>query len=302
VRRLELADQMDVLIGQCGARPVQYKFSHAPILVLFGRDRGAPRRDVRFRTRSSARVAAAWPSREAYRALMPYAQVDDVSLYYEVHGAPDAPPLVLICGLALDISEIGLIVEGLAARYRVLTFDNRGAGRSDKPDAPYTVELMAADTAGVMRSVGLPRAAVVGLSMGGRIALALTLAEPDMVSRLILVSTGPRVLRTWRRRLLHLAAPVLVARGRYPQPRYAFARQAAASGAYDATARLGEIRVPALVLHGRGDKTAPLVLAEQMCAALPDATMRTFPGGHLFMLMGQREQFIAAVLDQTPAV
>ncbi len=229
---------------------------------------------------------------------MPFAQLADVSLYYEVQGPIDAPPLVLICGLALDVSEIAPIIAGLAAGYRVLAFDNRGAGRSDKPDVAYTIEMMAADTAGVMRAVGITSATVLGISMGGRIALALALAEPEMVTGLILVSTGARAVRSWRRRLLGLAARLPIGRGRYPQPAYAFRRQRAASGSFDATARLGDIHVPTLILHGRRDRLAPLWLAEQMCAAIPGATMRTFSGGHIFMLMGQRQPFLAAVLDQ----
>jgi 3-oxoadipate enol-lactonase len=234
-------------------------------------------------------------------AFMPFAQLADVSLYYEVHGPADAPPLVFICGLALDVSEIGPVIEGLVAGYRVLAFDNRGAGRSDKPDVPYTIEMMAADTAGVMRAAGINSAVVLGVSMGGRIALALALAEPAMVSGLILVSTGPRAVRSWRRRLTGLMARLPLPRGKFPQPVYAFERQRAASDGFDATARLGDIHVPTSILHGRRDKLAPLWLAEQMCAAILGATLRTFPGGHLFLLMTQRRSFITAVLDRTAA-
>ncbi|HKE65669.1 MAG TPA: alpha/beta hydrolase [Micromonosporaceae bacterium] len=227
---------------------------------------------------------------------MPVAHLNDVRLYYELHGAANAEPLVLICGLGLDISEITSIVDALATGYRVLAFDNRGAGRSDKPNVPYTIDMMAADTAGVMRSAGVPRATVLGMSLGGRIALALALAEPTMVSQLILVSTGPRVRHSWRRRLIGLAARLPIGRSAHPQPRYAFRRQHAASDTYDATDRLGEITVPALILHGRNDKTAPLAIAEDMSTRLPNATLRTFPGGHIFMFLGQRQPFIDAVL------
>jgi 3-oxoadipate enol-lactonase len=236
--------------------------------------------------------------RQVDDAMMPFAQVADVSLYYEVHGPADAPPLVFICGLALDVSEIAPIIEGLVAGYRVLAFDNRGAGRSDKPDVPYTIEMMAADTAGVMRAAGITSAVVLGVSMGGRIALALALAEPSMVSGLVLVSTGPRGVRSWRRQLLGLTARLPLPRGQHPQPVYAFQRQRAASESFDATARLGDIHIPTLILHGRRDRLAPLWLAEQMCTAIPGAAMRTFPGGHLFLLVTQRRPFIAAVLDR----
>lgn len=228
---------------------------------------------------------------------MPTATVGDLTMYYEWHGRQTAEPLVLICGLALDISELGPLLDGLAGRYRVLAFDNRGAGRTDKPDAPYSVQQMAADTAGLMRAVGLPHAAVLGLSMGGRIALALALAEPGLVDRLILVSTGARVVRSWQRRLmLLLAAHRPTPRGGYPQPGYAFRRQQAASGGYDGTARLGEIRVPALILHGTADRTAPLAIAEELHAGLAGSVLRTVPGGHAFMFApAGRRRFLDAV-------
>ncbi|MBO0870768.1 MAG: alpha/beta fold hydrolase [Micromonosporaceae bacterium] len=226
--------------------------------------------------------------------------VDGLGMYYEWHGEPDAEPLVLILGLSLDVSEVGSLIEGLAVRYRVLAFDNRGAGRTDKPDAPYTIEQMAADTAGLMRAVGLPRAQVLGISLGGRIALALALAEPAMVERLILVSTGARVVRSLRRRLmLALAARRPRPPRGYPQPRYAFRRQLDASTAYDATARLAEIRAPALILHGIRDRSMPLALAEELHAGLAGSVLRTFPGGHAFMFAGGRRQFLEAVTGES---
>ena len=72
---------------------------------------------------------------------MPTVSVDGLKMYYELAGS--GPPLVLIAGLGLDVSECGQLVDALSGRYRVLAFDNRGAGRTDKPDEPYTVRQMA---------------------------------------------------------------------------------------------------------------------------------------------------------------
>jgi pimeloyl-ACP methyl ester carboxylesterase len=232
-----------------------------------------------------------------YGEAVPTVDVNGLQMYYEWHGANDAPPLVLICGLGLDISEIPAVIEGLARRYHLLAFDNRGAGRTDKPDEPYSVEQMAADTAGLMRSVGLPHAAVLGISLGGRIALALALAERGMVDRLILASTGARVIHSRRRtvRMAILGTLGAIVRGAHPQPRYAFRRQLTASSAYDARARLGEIRIPTLILHGTRDRSMPLALADELQEGIPGSVLRTFPGGHIFLLTGGREQFLAAV-------
>ena len=77
---------------------------------------------------------------------MPYIKVNDIQMYYEIHG--DGDPLVLIVGLGTDISEWDGIIRWLAQKYKVLAFDNRGAGRTDKPDTQYSIEMMANDTAG----------------------------------------------------------------------------------------------------------------------------------------------------------
>ena len=101
---------------------------------------------------------------------MATAEVNGINIYYEVAG--QGPSLVVINGLGSDVSEVASVTGPLAKQCTVLVFDNRGAGRSDKPDEPYTLEGMVEDTAGVMRAAGMTRASVLGISMGGRIALA----------------------------------------------------------------------------------------------------------------------------------
>lgn len=121
---------------------------------------------------------------------MPLIAVNDVELYYESHGS--GVPLMLLGGLGLDVSEMGMLIGPLADRFRVIAVDNRGAGRSAKPPGPYSIEQMAADVAGLMDRLDLPRAHLLGISMGGRIAMALALAWPGRVNRLVLVATSPR--------------------------------------------------------------------------------------------------------------
>src|SRR6266700_2919026 len=100
---------------------------------------------------------------------MPYLKIDDIQMYYEIHG--DGEPLLLIVGLGTDISEWDGIIRWLAQKYQVLAFDNRGAGRTDKPDVPYSIEMMADDTAELMKALAIERASLLGISMGGKIAL-----------------------------------------------------------------------------------------------------------------------------------
>jgi pimeloyl-ACP methyl ester carboxylesterase len=215
-------------------------------------------------------------------------------MYHEVHG--DGPPLVLILGLAGDISEHTALIDGLAAHFRVLALDNRGAGRTDKPDEPYSVEQMAEDTADLMRATGFQRSHVLGISLGGRIAMELTLQHPDMVTRLVLASTAARVVNSARRWLMMgVLSRVLPARGEYPQPRYAFERQRVASAAWDGVARLPEIGVPTVILHGQRDRTAPFERAQELHAGIPGSTLVVFNGGHLFLMMSERQRFLAEV-------
>jgi 3-oxoadipate enol-lactonase len=226
---------------------------------------------------------------------VPVTHVGDIDMYYEVHGSGD--PLVLIGGLANDVSEWTWMVDWCARNHRVLAFDNRGAGRTDKPDAPYTIPMMANDTDDLMEIAGVSHAIVIGVSMGGRIALDLALEHPDRVARLILVSTGASArpdLSMSRMEMLGLLSSLLF-RGRYPQPRYAFARQREASRAYDCADRLGEIRVPTTILHGRRDRIAPLREAETMRRGITGSHLVTFGGGHLFFLWRERRWFLDSV-------
>ena len=222
---------------------------------------------------------------------MPVVRVRDIDMYYEVHGAGE--PLVLIGGLGNDVSEWEWMVEWCSRTHRVLALDNRGAGRSGKPDAPYSIEMMAADTDALMDEVGFTHAIVVGVSMGGRIGLALALDHPERVAALILVSTSASIRADpglTRADILSLFAGLY--RGSYPQPRYARSRQRQASRDHDSTDRLQEIRVPTTIMHGRKDKIVPLREAELLRRGISNSQLITFRGGHLFFMLRERRWFL----------
>jgi pimeloyl-ACP methyl ester carboxylesterase len=224
------------------------------------------------------------------------AGVSGIHIHCEVRGR--GRPLLLILGLGADVSEYTALIDQLAARSQVIAFDNRGAGRTDKPDAPYSIEMMAADALGVLDTLGVPRACVLGISLGGRIAMELALRHPERVERLILVSTSARVVPSWRRRHLYpILSGMPLFRSRNPQPRYAFVRQMEASTGYDAGPRLRELGMPTLVMHGRSDRAAPLAMAEEMRREIPGSRLLTFRGGHLFFLVRERQRFVDAVTD-----
>jgi 3-oxoadipate enol-lactonase len=201
----------------------------------------------------------------------------------------------LIMGLGTDIYEWRTIITPLAEKYRVLAFDNRGAGRTDKPDKPYSIKMMASDTAKIMQKLKIKKANVLGISMGGRIALELALEHASMVKNLILVSAAVHHSKHLRFSAFGVFRRLSVFRSKYPQPNYAFARQRRTIADYDCTDRLSEIKVPTLIMHGKKDKTSPFKLAEEMYASIKNSELVSFKGSHLFMLFGQRRRFLDAV-------
>ena len=119
---------------------------------------------------------------------MPKIKTNNIELYYEIHGA--GQPLVLISGLGYPLWQWHKMVPFLAEHFQVITFDNRGVGQSDKPSGPYTAQMLAADTAGLLDALGIEKAIIAGHSMGGFIAQAMALDFPQKVAKLILCSTN----------------------------------------------------------------------------------------------------------------
>ena len=120
-----------------------------------------------------------------------YADVNGINLYYESHGS-GGRPLVLLHG-GLGSSEMfGPVVPALAASRRLITPDLQGHGRTADIDRPIDLWLMAGDIAALIEHLGLERPDVMGYSLGGGVALQLAVQRPDLVNRLILVSTNIR--------------------------------------------------------------------------------------------------------------
>jgi pimeloyl-ACP methyl ester carboxylesterase len=118
---------------------------------------------------------------------MPTTKSNGIEVYFEEHG--EGEPLLLIMGLAGDSVAWLFQRDAFAAKYRTIVFDNRGVGRTSKPDGPYTIAAMADDAVGVLDALDIPRAHVVGVSMGGMIAQELALRHPQRIRGLVLGCT-----------------------------------------------------------------------------------------------------------------
>jgi len=253
---------------------------------------------------------------------MPKVQANGIEMAYEISG--QGHPLLLIAGVGYGAWFWHSIAPALAEHYRVITFDNRGAGDSDKPDGPYTVPMMAADTAGLLDTLQIKGAYVLGHSLGGFIAQELAITRPDLVSKLILASTNhggmnvipitPEALKVLtdrsgelielvKRGLAVAAAPGIMGRYPYlmeklihyrltnPVPPVQYTAQVMA-GATMATlteaqvaGRMAAIKAPTLLLSGEFDMVVPPGNVELMADKLPNAKIKILPNtGHIFPL------------------
>jgi 3-oxoadipate enol-lactonase len=254
---------------------------------------------------------------------VPRAAVRDLTLHYERGGRASGPPVLLISGTGGDLrQEPNMLASPLAATFDLLAYDQRGLGRSDKPDMAYTMADYGQDAAALLDAVGWDRCAVVGISFGGMVAQELALFSPQRVTRLVLCCTssgGPGGASYPLHELEGLPEDERLARGlrlmdsRWDAPWQAAnpgivelmrARGAARAGdaeatagarrqlearaAHDTYARLPQLTMPTLVCAGRFDAIAPLANAEALAARIPRATLQVCDGGHAFFLQDRR--------------
>jgi len=260
---------------------------------------------------------------------MPIVNINDCNIYYEVHGQGD--PLVLIMGLRRNVEWWYRQIPELAKYFQVIVFDNRGAGRSDKPAMEYSIRLFADDSAGLMDALELPAAHILGYSMGGYIAQELALNYPEKVKNLILASTGcggERAVLMSPDRLEKFQAnagmqpeeilrrnmdiyfsdkfveqnPGLVEEFidislRHCQPADAFERQYDACLRHDTVERLHRIAVPTLIMTGEDDPLVPPENSYVLQDLIPHADLFVFPGGRHCALIEKADQFNEKVID-----
>jgi pimeloyl-ACP methyl ester carboxylesterase len=247
---------------------------------------------------------------------VPTARNRTVSLHYDSTGT--GVPVLLVMGLGMNATGWWRTVPVLlAAGLRVLAFDNRGVGRSDRPAGPYTTAVMADDAVAVLDATAVQRAHIYGISLGGMIAQEIALRHPDRIARLVLGATtpggegathaDPETLEFFQRRGQMPAEEAVWAsvpynystrtraqhgdrivqdigqRLRYPIEPEPYAAQLAAALGHDAYDRLARIRAPTLVVHGREDVMVPPANGRLLADLIPDARLLELGGAaHLY--------------------
>lgn len=239
-------------------------------------------------------------------------------------------PVVLIHGLAGDYSAWLAQIDVLRNHYRVIAFDNRGAGKSTQVDEPVTTVDLANDTLQLLDHLKIQRAHVVGRSMGGAIAQQMALKAPDRVISLTLCASfakldllGRRVLlnmrealewrMNWADHARHSVQNFVSADffNNYPE-RIAvierliggetrlpacYIRQNEACQAHDTVAELARISQPTLVMAGERDPICSLTATRMLATGLPNAKTEIFQNASHFFLMEQPEKFMQLLTD-----
>jgi len=252
---------------------------------------------------------------------MPTTRVNGINLYYEVHG--EGEPLLWIGGLGANVREIPYLIDSYSRHFRVVVFDGRGCGRSDKPAEDYTIAGFADDAAALLDAIGVGPALVYGSSMGGMIAQEMALLHPAKVRALVLGCTTGGAVRGARpsadtvqkmvrnqsltgdealeagwelgynRSYIEANRASLLAMARdaaqHAAPREAYLRQVIAAAKHDTWDRLHLIECPVMIIHGSDDVMIPAENAYMLKRHIPHAELQILPGmGHGYNLEAQQ--------------
>jgi pimeloyl-ACP methyl ester carboxylesterase len=250
---------------------------------------------------------------------MPLVKANGIQLFYEEKGEATRPPLILVMGITAPGSVWYAHSEAWEKEFRCIIVDNRGVGLSDKPAGPYSTAEMADDYAALMDVLGIENAQVVGVSMGGTIALQMAIRHPGKVKSMILMCPWARCDNTAKA----IFEQMILAKARFrpeefshfiqllifskaswdneekvkelaegrakdaisnnQQPLHGLEAQAYACMNHNVLADLPQINQPTLILGGADDKFIPKWMAEEIYEALPNSELYLYPrAGHIF--------------------
>tara|TARA_R110002096_G_scaffold147671_30_gene307929 strand:+ start:10870 stop:11673 length:804 start_codon:yes stop_codon:yes gene_type:complete len=248
---------------------------------------------------------------------MPHVQTNGINMYYEEQGSGD--PLIMIMGITAPGAVWEAHCEDWSQQFRCIMPDNRGVGKSDKPDGDYSSEMMADDYAGLMDALGIAQARVVGVSMGSIIAQQLCLRHPAKVKSAVLMCPWARCDRYAKSVFQHMVdckahlspaqfmewiqlliftkpfwdndeAYATFPEGRKdamedpnPQPLQGLKGQKAACVNHNVVDQLGSIAQPCLVIGGKNDIFTPLWMGEEVANGIPNCDRHFYDdAGHAF--------------------
>ena len=248
---------------------------------------------------------------------MSFLELDGYRLYYETHG--EGFPLVLIRGLGSNMEHWYEQIPAFSPHYKVITFNNRGIGRSSAPEQPWSIKQMAGDAAALINQAAGGQAHVLGISMGGMIAQELALGWPEKVASVVLTAThcggAHKVMPTdetmelfaklvngttlaeqmeGRKALFSLETldhrPEVLERytqvaAAYACPPEVMQGQWQAIQEFDTYDRLPRISAPTLVLAGADDRLVPQGNADILARRIPGAKLAVIPqAGHQLVI------------------
>ena len=261
---------------------------------------------------------------------MPFVHATDgTRIHYEVTGKSGATPVLMIQGLGASKNAWNLQRIAMATRFRIISFDNRGAGRSDKPTEPFTLEQMADDALAVLDAAGIETAHVVGASMGGVISQIVAVKFPHRVRSLTLVCTACRN-HPWRQELLQSWAKTAADKGMIEvgkeaaqwvmsprsfrrlvpaftwmgplavlRPRHSFVSQidAILNTREDLVDQLSIITAPTMVIVGNQDILTPRGDSEEIAERIPNAELVVISGAAHGLMMEHSSTFNRILIE-----
>ncbi len=263
---------------------------------------------------------------------MPFVNVRDITIYYEIRGK--GPRLLSLSGTGADLRRSPNIFEMPVSRhFEILAYDQRGLGRTSRPDVPYSMLDYTNDAVGLMNAVGWERSPVMGISFGGMVAQELAIRYPERVERLVLACTSSggaggasyplhelaglpqeeyvrrslmlsdtRMDEAWQAKhhsefqsLVEQRLAGLRIGADETGRKMGQRRQLEARAAHDTYDRLPQIRMPVFICGGRYDGIARPANLETLQKQIPNSRLEFFEGGHQFHIQDPRayERIIA---------
>lgn len=260
---------------------------------------------------------------------MPTMKVNEIEIYYEIHGK--GLPLICIEGFTCNRLVWKDYIAPLSSHYQLILFDNRGSGQTSSPNGPYTIPMLADDTAGLLKALNISQCYAIGHSMGGAILQQLCISYPALIRKGILVNAFAKTTHKWNWQMqwmdkltkLGLEKKLLIegilpwiyseafmsnpenirkviqdsSNDPYPQSLTGLSGQAQALAKCDLRSHLKEIQTPLVIAAGDEDISFPLFCAEELVEGIPHAELYIFQGQAHMILEERKEELLELIKD-----